>query len=65
MDTIVFLIYTISLMSAAVCLWVKWDQTEDKHKVSALERRQKELEQQIETLSRERKKAGTKGLFME
>ena len=65
MDTIVFLIYTISLMSAAVCLWVKWDQTEDKHKVSAVERRQKELEQQIEILSRERKKAGAKSLFTE
>lgn len=65
MDTIVFLIYTISLISAAVCLWVKWDQAEDKHKVSALERRQKELEQQIEILAREHKKAGTKGLFME
>lgn len=63
MDTIVFIIYTISLMSAAVCLWVKWDQEEDKHKVSALERRQRELEQQIDVLSQQIRRMGIKDPF--
>lgn len=63
MDPIVFIIYTISLISAAVCLWVKWDQDEDKYKMEALQRRHQELEQQIELLLREVKKAGFKDPF--
>lgn len=63
MDPIIFIIYTIALISAAVCLWVKWDQDEDKYKMAALERRHQELEQQIETLLREIKKVGIKDPF--
>lgn len=60
MDTIVFLIYTISLISAAICLWVKWDQDEDKYKTSALERRVKDLEDQLSVLMAQAKKTSGK-----
>jgi hypothetical protein len=65
MDTIIFVIYTISLISACVCLWVKWDQDENKCKILTLERRQQELEKNIEILAREIRKVGSKSLFKE
>jgi hypothetical protein len=63
MNTIIFAIYTISLISAFVCLWVKWEQDEDRHRVGALERRNQELQQQIDVLQQQIKRLGVKDPF--
>jgi cell division protein FtsB len=63
MDGIVFAIYTISLISAFVCLWVKWEQDEDKHRMSALERQNQELQQQIDVLQQQIRRLGVKDPF--
>ena len=63
MDGIIFAIYTISLISAFVCLWVKWDQDNDKHRMSALERRNQELQQQIDLLQQQIRRLGVKDPF--
>ena len=64
MDGIVFAIYTISLISAFICLWVKWDQDTDKHRMSALERRNLELQQQIDLLQQQIRRLGVKDPFV-
>ena len=64
MDTIIFAIYTISLISAFVCLWVKWEQDTDKHRMSALERKNQELQQQIDMLQQQVKRQGVKDPFV-
>ena len=64
MDGIIFAIYTISLISAFVCLWVKWDQDNDKHRMSALERRNQELQQQIDLLQQQIRRQGVKDPFV-
>jgi len=64
MDGIIFAIYTISLISAFVCLWVKWDQDADKHRMSALERRNLELQQQIDLLQQQIRRLGVKDPFV-
>jgi hypothetical protein len=63
MDGIIFAIYTISLISAFVCLWVKWEQDEDRHRVGALERRNQELQQQIDVLQQQIRRLGVKDPF--
>ena len=63
MDTIIFAIYTISLISAFVCLWVKWEQDEDRHRMSAVERKNQELQQQIDMLEQKIKRLGVKDPF--
>jgi hypothetical protein len=63
MDGIIFAIYTISLISAFVCLWVKWEQDEDKHRMSALERKNQELQQQIDVLQQQIRRLGVKDPF--
>jgi len=63
MDTVIFAIYTISLISAFICLWVKWEQDEDKHRMSALERKNQELQQQIDVLQQQIKRLGVKDPF--
>jgi len=63
MDGIIFAIYTISLISAFVCLWVKWEQDSDKHRMSALERKNQELQQQIDMLQQQVKRQGVKDPF--
>ncbi len=63
MDTVIFAIYTISLISAFICLWVKWEQDEDKHRMSALERKNQELQQQIDVLQHQIKRLGVKDPF--
>jgi len=64
MDGIIFAIYTISLISAFVCLCVKWDQDIDKHRMSALERQNLELQQQIDLLQQQIKRLGVKDPFV-
>lgn len=64
MDGIIFAIYTISLISAFVCLWVKWEQDSDKHRMSALERKNQELQQQIDMLQQQVKRQGVKDPFV-
>ena len=64
MDGIIFAIYTISLISAFVCLWVKWDQDADKHRMSVLERRNLELQQQIDLLQQQIRRLGVKDPFV-
>lgn len=64
MDGIIFAIYTISLISAFVCLWVKWEQDSDKHRMSALERKNQELQQQIDMLQQQVKSQGVKDPFV-
>jgi hypothetical protein len=63
MDGVIFAIYTISLISAFICLWVKWDQDEDKHRTSALERKSLDLQQQIDLLQQQIKKLNAKDTF--
>jgi hypothetical protein len=63
MDTIIFAIYTISLISAFVCLWVKWEQDEDRHRMSAVERKNQELQRQIDALEQKIKRLGVKDPF--
>jgi cell division protein FtsB len=63
MDGIIFAIYTISLISAFICLWVKWDQDEDKYRMTALERKNQELQQQIDVLQQQIKRLGVKDPF--
>jgi hypothetical protein len=63
MDGIIFAIYTISLISAFVCLWVKWEQDTDKHRMSALERKNQELQQQIDVLQQQTQRLGVKDPF--
>jgi len=63
MDFIIFAIYTISLISAFVCLWVKWEQDTDKHRMSALERKNQELQQQIDVLQQQTRRLGVKDPF--
>jgi hypothetical protein len=63
MDGIIFAIYTISLISAFVCLWVKWDQDIDKYRMSALERKNQELQQQIDVLQQQIRRLGVKDPF--
>lgn len=63
MDGIIFAIYTISLISAFVCLWVKWDQDADKYRMTALERKNQELQQQIDALQQQVKRLGVKDPF--
>jgi len=58
MDGIVFAIYTISLISAFVCLWVKWEQDEDKHRMATVERKNQELQQQIDVLQQQIRRLG-------
>lgn len=62
-EGIIFAIYTISLISAFVCLWVKWEQDEDKHRMSAIERKNQELQQQIEALQQQTRRLGVKDPF--
>lgn len=64
MDGIIFAIYTISLISAFVCLWVKWEQDTDKHRMSSIERRNQELQQQIEALQQQIRRQGVKDPFV-
>ena len=63
MDTVIFAIYTISLISAFVCLWVKWDQDNDKHRMAAVERQNQELKQQIDSLQQQIRRLGVKDPF--
>jgi hypothetical protein len=63
MDGIIFAIYTISLISAFVCLWVKWEQDEDKHRMAAVERKKQELQQQIDVLQQQIRRLGVKDPF--
>lgn len=63
MDIVIFAIYTISLISAFICLWVKWEQDEDKHRVSAIERKNLELQQQISEMQQQIKRLGVKDPF--
>jgi cell division protein FtsB len=63
MDGIIFAIYTISLISAFICLWVKWDQDDDKYRMSALERKNQELQQQIDALQQQIKRLGVRDPF--
>jgi hypothetical protein len=63
MDGVIFAIYTISLISAFICLWVKWDQDTDKHRMSSLERKNQELQQQIDFLQQQVKRLGVKDPF--
>jgi len=65
MDGIIFAIYTISLVSAFVCLWVKWDQDADKHRMSAIERKNTELQQQIDLLAQQIKRSGGKDPWLD
>jgi len=63
MDGIIFAIYTISLISAFICLWVKWEQDTDKYRMSALERKNQEIQQQIDALQQQIKRLGVKDPF--
>jgi hypothetical protein len=63
MDIVIFAIYTISLISAFVCLWVKWEQDEDRHRMAAVERKNQELQQQIDMLEQKIKRQGIKDPF--
>lgn len=63
MVTIVFITYTISLIAVAICLWVKWEQNEDQYRMDAIERRQQEIQQQIDILTQQVKKLGVKDPF--
>ena len=63
MDGIVYAIYIISLISAFVCLWVKWDQDTDKHRMTAVERRNQDLQQQIDLLQQQIRRLGVKDPF--
>lgn len=63
MDTVIFAIYTISLISAFICLWVKWDQDIDKHRMTALERKNQELQQQIDVIQQQIRRIGVKDPF--
>jgi hypothetical protein len=42
---------------------VKWEQDEDKHRMSALERKNQELQQQIDVLQHQIKRLGVKDPF--
>jgi prefoldin subunit 5 len=42
---------------------VKWEQDEDKHRMSALERKNQELQQQIDVLQQQIKRLGVKDPF--
>jgi len=63
MDAVIFAIYTISLISAFICLWVKWEQDTDKHRMSALERKNQELQQQIDVIQQQIRRLGVKDPF--
>lgn len=59
METIIFLIYTISLFAAAVCLWVKFDYENDRERWYALERKVNDLNKRLdEAEKRARRPAG-------
>lgn len=63
MNIVILIIYTVSLISAFFCLWVKWDQDADKDRMRTIEKNAAELQQKIEQLQAALKKMGSKDPF--
>lgn len=55
MDTIEFLIYIISLISAAVALWVWYSGETEREEIELLKLKNQELEQRLDQISKVRR----------